>query len=118
MGSTQFELPAAARTPGGAESLVDGLLLELASPDTPKAWPGIERGSVGRWRAEVAGRVAGIFALEDPRAVLVRCTEWALDAVDVAGVPFVGFVDRADIAAGAGRVGCRIADYKSGRYRG
>jgi len=113
-----FALPAAQRTPGRAESLVDRLMLELASPDTPAGWPGIERGSIGRWRAEVAGRVAGIFELEDPRAVLVRRTEWPLDGVEVAGVPFTGFVDRADIAGDSVRVGCRIVDYKSGRYRG
>jgi len=113
-----FALPAADRTPGRAEFLVDGLMLELASPDTPAGWPGIERGSVARWRTQVAGKVAGIFALEDPRAVLVRRTEWPLDGVEVAGVPFTGFVDRADIAGDPVRVGCRIVDYKSGRYRG
>ena len=93
-------------------------MLELASPDTPRQWPGIERGSIGRWRAEVGEKVAGIFELEDPRQVLVRRTEWPLDAVEVAGVPFTGFIDRADIARDGERFGCRIADYKSGKYKG
>src|SRR6478752_10709817 len=70
-----FTLPAAQRTPDRAVRLVDGLMLELASPDTPAGWPGIERSAIGRWRADVAGKVVGIFELEDPRAVLVRRTE-------------------------------------------
>ena len=63
-------------------------------------------------------RVAGIFELEDPRQVLVRRTEWPLDTVEVAGVPFTGFIDRADIVGDGERVGCRIVDFKSGRYKG
>src|SRR6478736_3116736 len=105
-----FTLPAAQRTPDRAVRLVDGLMLELASPDTPAGWPGIERSAIGRWRADVAGKVAGIFELEDPRAVLVRRTEWALDTVEVAGVPFTGFIDRADIVGDGARGGCRMAD--------
>ena len=71
-----------------------------------------------RWRTEVGDRVAGIFELEDPRQVLVRRTEWPLDTVEVAGVPFTGFIDRADIVGDGERVGCRIVDFKSGRYKG
>ena len=62
--------------------------------------------------------MAGIFELEDPRQVLVRRTEWPLDTVEVAGVPFTGFIDRADIVGDGERVGCRIVDFKSGRYKG
>ena len=113
-----FTLPSAQRTPERAGQLLDALMLELASPDTPNRWPGIERCSVGRWRAQVGEKVAGIFELEDPRQVLVRRTEWPLDAVEVAGVPFTGFIDRADIARDGERFGCRIADYKSGKYKG
>jgi putative RecB family exonuclease len=113
-----FGLPSAQRTAAAADELLDGLMLELASPDTPQRWPGIERGSIGRWRAEVGEKVGGIFELEDPRQVLVRRTEWPLDAVEVAGVPFTGFIDRADIARDGERFGCRIVDYKSGKYKG
>src|SRR6478736_188319 len=86
-----FTLPSAQRTRDAADSLLDALMLELASPDTPHRWPGIERESIGRWVTQVGEKVAGIFELEDPRQVLVRRTEWPLDAVEVAGVPFTGF---------------------------
>jgi putative RecB family exonuclease len=47
-----------------------------------------------------------------------RRDEWPLDAVEVAGVPFTGFIDRADIARDGERFGCRNLDFKSGKYKG
>jgi putative RecB family exonuclease len=61
-----------------------------------------------KWRVWTA--IEGLWRVEDPRAVKVRATEQRLE-VTVAGVPFVGIVDRVDHHAD----GIVITDYKSGQ---
>lgn len=57
------------------------------------------------WRA-----VEGLWTLEDPSNVEVQATEQRIEA-DVAGVPFIGIVDRLDRVDGA----LIVTDYKSGK---
>ncbi len=65
------------------------------------------------WYAKVWRRVIGIWDIEDPTKVLVRQREWQLDGIEIAnGVPFKGFIDRADIAGDERSVGVSIIDYK------
>ena len=61
------------------------------------------------WVALVAKAFGGIFDIEDPRDVVVHSNELRLDGIEVAGVPFKGFVDRVDTLPD-GRL--RIIDYK------
>jgi putative RecB family exonuclease len=61
-----------------------------------------------KWR--VWRSVNGLWDLEDPATVSVTATEQRL-AVELAGVPFVGVVDRVDRRAD----GLVVTDYKSGR---
>ena len=113
-----FSLPAAQRTPDRDRVAAGRADAGAGVPGHPAPVAGDRAGSIGRWRTEVGERVAGIFELEDPRQVLVRRTEWPLDTVEVAGVPFTGFIDRADIVGDGERFGCRIVDFKSGKYKG
>lgn len=57
------------------------------------------------WRA-----IAGLWDVEDPKEVEVVATETKV-AVEIGGVPFVGFIDRVT----SGTDGLVISDYKSGR---
>lgn len=61
-----------------------------------------------RWRSWKA--IEGLWALEDPSRVDVHSTEQRVRAT-IAGVPFMGIVDRVDNTAD----GLVITDYKSGR---
>ena len=62
-----------------------------------------------QWIASVSRSFGGIFDIEDPRDVRVHSTELHLDDIEVAGVPFKGFVDRVDELPD-GRL--RVIDYK------
>lgn len=54
--------------------------------------------------------ITGLWALEDPTAIVVRATEQRL-RTELDGVPFTGVVDRIDIAED----GLVVTDYKTGR---
>ncbi len=64
-----------------------------------------------QWVAAISSAYSGIFAIEDPRDVTVLHTEVRLDGVEVAGVPFKGFIDRVDQTP----KGPKIVDFKTGR---
>ena len=61
-----------------------------------------------RWKAWRS--IEGLWSLEDPSKVVVEATERRVTA-DLAGVPFVGYVDRLDRSDD----GLTITDYKTGR---
>ena len=125
-----YGLPADQRTRHAARRLLDELAitgtpwlpeppdnaLDAASFLTPHPPRGSQVDLSRRtWMAQVWRRVRGVFAVEDPTKVMVRAREWTLDGVEVAGVPFKGFIDRADVAGDETTVGTGIVDYKSGK---
>jgi len=66
-----------------------------------------------QWIATVTEYYSGIWEIEDPTTVMVRRNEWLVNQVEVAGVPFIGFIDRTDVAVeGDGVVGSVPVDYK------
>lgn len=70
-----------------------------------------------RWKAAVWRKTRGIFRVENPSKVVVRAREWEMVNVEVAGVPFRGFIDRLDITTTEHTVGVSVVDYKTGRYQ-
>lgn len=101
-----YALPAGERSTDSALVLLSDLDArhgaKLASPDDP-----IELDS---WRQEIWRRAAGLWALEDPDSVDVLHREIKL-VTNVAGVPYIGYVDRLD-RGGDGRA--VVVDYKAG----
>lgn len=87
-----FALPPEQRTQATALELLEDLdvmhAAKLAAPDDP-----IELES---WRQEVWRRAKGLWKIEDPSSVRVVSREMRLDT-KVAGVPFVGFIDRVSL---------------------
>ena len=65
-----------------------------------------------QWVAAVSNAYSGIFDIEQPKEVEVHSTELRLDGVEVAGVPFKGFIDRIDKLDGGG---LGVVDFKSGK---
>ena len=61
-----------------------------------------------RWK--VWRSIEGLWSLEDPSQVVVEATERRVTA-DLAGVPFIGYVDRLDRSED----GLTVTDYKTGR---
>ncbi len=78
-----------------------------------QAWPSVETlDDLARrhmWLVEVTNAYTGLFELEDPTSVEVHRTEWKLQGMRIGGVPFIGFVDRAETVDGT----LRLVDYKS-----
>lgn len=80
------------------------ILVDMANRE-PSSWNEVdyarEIGSdavrYASWIAAISKAYSGIFAIEDPKEVQVYKTEMRLDGVEVAGVPFKGFIDRVDI---------------------
>ncbi|WP_277212288.1 RecB family exonuclease [Isoptericola croceus] len=72
----------------------------------------------GLWREEVAHRYSGIFEIEDPTQVKVLANERRMDGVEVAGVPFVGLIDRLEEIYARNKTGSRVGDYKAGKAKG
>lgn len=101
-----FALPAGERSRDAALVLLADLDArhgaKLASPEDP-----IELDS---WRQEIWRRAAGLWSVEDPDSVEVLHREIKL-VTDVAGVPYIGFVDRLD-RTGDGKAA--VVDYKAG----
>ncbi len=66
-----------------------------------------------QWIATVTEYYSGIWEIEDPTTVMVRRNEWLVNQVEVAGVPFIGFIDRTDVVVdGDGVMGSVPVDYK------
>lgn len=120
-----FALPSHARTIDAAEHLLADLHLRRATDISP---PDPDSASydadLAQWRRTVLHMATGLWEIENPSEVMVASTELRLNTVEVAGVPFVGFLDRVDIATDRrGRPGRRVVDYKTGgvpkpAYRG
>lgn len=105
-------LPAAERTRARANDLLNGLEerhSKLIVPSDPL--------SMGRWRAEIAARVDGLFTIEDPTQVIVVGRELRVD-VQIDGVAIGGLVDRLDaIPDGKGCYTLAVRDYKTGKFK-
>jgi putative RecB family exonuclease len=99
-----FKLPRELRTIDVAMDILE----DLHSGPSDLTLP--EEHDLSRWRAEIEHRAIGLWQIEDPTSVEVSGTEVKISSVTVAGVPFVGFVDRLDIVGGHQRV----VDYKAG----
>ena len=65
-----------------------------------------------QWVAAVSAGYSGIFTIEEPAEVNVYAREMRLDGVEVAGVPFKGFIDRIDELPDGG---LKVVDYKTGK---
>ncbi len=66
-----------------------------------------------QWIATVTEYYSGIWEIEDPTTVMVRRNEWPVNQVEVAGVPFIGFIDRTDVVVDEdGVMGSVPVDYK------
>ncbi|GAB2733908.1 RecB family exonuclease [Nocardioides pakistanensis] len=79
-----------------------------------EAWPGKDEESFakrGLWISEVHAAYKGLWDIEDPRQVSVFSREFAADGIEIAGVPFIGYIDRIDITPD----GYRVVDYKSSK---
>ena len=99
-----YALPPFARTESRAMTIL------LAQAEV--LWPGQSPETLakkGMWISAVAAAYKGLWAIENPKTVSVRDREFKVDAIDVGGVPFVGFIDRIDQCV----EGSKIVDYKS-----
>ena len=67
-----------------------------------------------QWVAAVSNAYSGVFEIEDPTDVQVYATELRLDGIEIAGVPFKGFIDRIDVLPDGG---LRVVDFKTGKDR-
>lgn len=105
-------LPPAERTTARANDLLNGLEVrhpKLIVPSDPL--------SMGRWKAEIAAKVEGLFAIEDPTQVIVVGRELRVD-VEIDGVAIGGLVDRVDaIPDGKGGYTLAVRDYKTGKFK-
>lgn len=107
---TLFGLPVRERTLERAISIIDSI-----SPATnPELAQPTDLVSVVRWRSEVLGKIAGLWQIEDPTQAVVIGREMRLDTTAIAGVPFIGIIDRVDLVGQANRAGVVIRDFKTG----
>lgn len=105
-------LPSAHRTLDQAKALAKQLWPELAAePDFAALELTDDASRAFRWQAWLA--ITGLWALEDPAGVDVVATEQRVTAT-LAGVPFVGIIDRVDRLADR----LVVSDYKSGSMPG
>lgn len=105
-------LPPAFRTPEQAKALAKQIWPEVAADPDYLALELDDGGARAfRWQGWLA--IAGLWSLEDPARVDVVSTEQKVKAT-LAGVPFVGIIDRVD------RLGDHlvVSDYKSGSLPG
>lgn len=65
-----------------------------------------------RWHEEVSRRVMGLWAIEDPTRIDVIGTEVKVADVEVAGIPFFGYIDRIHRSPDGEVV---VSDYKAGK---
>jgi len=65
-----------------------------------------------RWHEEVSRRVMGLWAIEDPTKVDVIGNEVQVSDVQVAGIPFFGYIDRIHRTQDGEVV---VSDYKAGK---
>jgi putative RecB family exonuclease len=102
-----FRLPAEERTVNRGLELSQELHISgkeegISIPSDP--------GDLHRWHEEVLHRVVGLWGIEDPRGVEVVDVEVDISDVEIAGIPFHGFVDRVSLVNGE----IEVVDYKTG----
>ncbi len=105
-------LPSTLRTQAQAKALAGELWPDFAQePDYVALELDDDRARAFRWQAWLS--ILGLWEIEDPSRVDVVSTEQKV-SVELAGVPFVGVIDRVE------RVGGRlvVSDYKSGTLPG
>jgi putative RecB family exonuclease len=119
-----FDLPAAERTPGQAEAMVQdawNFVLD-ADPELAAMFEGDADGGdtdageqTAAWLASCRESLRGYFALEDPRLLEPAERELYVEALLDSKLLLRGFVDRIDVAPDGA---VRVVDYKTGRSPG
>ena len=90
-------------------------VLTLADEMWGKGLHGAKLAEKHRWVGEVHSKISPIFTMEDPTNVVIHSTEFEIKDVKVAGVPFIGFIDRVDtVTDDNGVEGICLVDYKTG----
>lgn len=110
-----FDLPAAERTPGRAEALIDPSWAEVQEREVDAASMFASPEEAERWLASCRAVLAKYFDLEDPTRLEPAERELYVESILDSKLLLRGFVDRVDVAP-TGEV--RIVDYKSGRAPG
>lgn len=133
-----FDLLGAAEVGGAAHLVMERLMLRPPALRTPEAAahilvniardlepePGVENYAAhlgadptmyAQWVGKVTAAYTGLFAIEDPTTVEVVATELKLDGISLAGVPFVGYIDRVDRVEHRSARVLKVVDYKSGK---
>lgn len=68
-----------------------------------------------RWLDAVQHKYLGIWAVEDPAAVVVHGLEAKIENIEINGVPVIGYIDRQTKQQKPR--GIKVEDYKSGKYK-
>lgn len=100
-----FSLPPEQRTLEQAADLLSRIHLIHTELDMPQP----ERYT--EWWHDVWAKLRGEFVLNDPATIQVAAVERELKGVEVAGVPFLGKIDRTDVD----NPGLKVVDYKTGK---
>ncbi|MBB5435972.1 RecB family exonuclease [Nocardiopsis composta] len=109
-----FELPAEARTPRTARSLVDPQWerLRTSRPESGQLFAGEGAEDLDAWLESARSLVERYFDMERPENLEPRDRELRLDVTLESGLRLRGYVDRLDVAP-AGQI--RVVDYKTGK---
>lgn len=104
---TVFETLFALKPHKRTEDKAMEILLEL----TDETWTSEEKVQALNWSSAVREKVLPLFKMTDPREIEVVSIEERFDGIELAGIPFVGFIDLVDKEPR----GIRINDWKTGR---
>lgn len=109
-----YNLPADQRTKEVVEDLLD-----LVGAEKIAKYPAIfsAEETMTTWRAEVKQRAIGIFKLEVPSDVIITANEMKIEGIEVAGVPFLGYLDRVSQVKKGAKTGESVSDYKAGKVK-
>jgi putative RecB family exonuclease len=107
-----YDLPAAERTVGNAQSSVIPTWQQLLAenPELAQLFAGSESEELDGWLESARGLVANYFALEDPTRLEPAAREEFVEVV-LDGLRLRGYIDRLDVSPG-GEI--RVVDYKTG----
>ncbi len=107
-----FDLPADARTPEAARTLLEPEWDRLAedSPELAALFP--SESERHDWLVSATAVLDAYFSLEDPRRLEPASRELLVEAELPSGLRLRGYIDRLDVAPG-GEI--RIVDYKTGK---
>jgi putative RecB family exonuclease len=107
-----FDKPAAERTPGAADDMLEPQWVRLCADDPGLAALLSDEEERVRFLADAQAALTGYFRLEDPRRLEPAEREWYVEAELESGLRLRGYVDRLDVSA-AGDI--RVVDYKTGK---